>query len=207
MPRRPEPAADRRSARSGYWPDRKTLKRSPPSHRWWRGRRAGVASNASNPDRRHVKALLAGAVAKGLLVRLGERGGSRYELSDEIVLRAGSQSIESHRRKRQTVLDAMDRHGSISTVEGAALLGESVAAVRQMLKELMRSGAVGARRPYPRSPLLPAVILGAVEFISSHGRNSDSGSFLAELAESLFDTKDSAILKSRRVRVEHPVSG
>ena len=39
----------------------------------------------------------------------------------------------------------MDRHGSISTVEGAALLGESVAAVRQMLKELMRSGAVGAR--------------------------------------------------------------
>ena len=47
------------------------------------------------------------------------------------------------------------------------------------------------------------MILGAVEFISSHGRNSDSGSFLAELAESLFDTKDSAILKSRRVRVEH----
>ncbi len=92
-----------------------------------------------------VKALLASAVAKGLLVRLGERGGSRYEFSDEIVLRAGSQSIESHRRKRQTLLDAMDRHGSISTVEGAALLGESVAAVRQMLKELMRSGAVGAR--------------------------------------------------------------
>lgn len=92
-----------------------------------------------------VKALLAGAVAKGLLVRFGERGGSRYELSDEIVLRAGSQSIESFRRKQQTLLDAMDRHGSISTVEGAALLGESVAAVRQMLKELVRSGAVGGR--------------------------------------------------------------
>ena len=51
------------------------------------------------------------------------------------------------------------------------------------------------------------MILGAVEFVSSHGRNFDSGSFLAELEESLFDTKDSAILKSRRVRVEHPVSG
>lgn len=92
-----------------------------------------------------IKALLSGAVAKGLLVRVGERGGSRYELSDEIVLRVGSRSIESQRRKRQTLLDAMDRSGSISTVEGAALLGESVAAVRQMLKELLRTGEVRAR--------------------------------------------------------------
>lgn len=92
-----------------------------------------------------VKALLAGTVAKGLLVRVGERGGSRYELSDEIVLRVGSRSIESQRRKRQTLLDAMDRAGSISTVEGAALLGESAATVRQMLKELVRSGEARAR--------------------------------------------------------------
>ncbi len=92
-----------------------------------------------------IKALLSGAVAKGLLVRVGERGGSRYELSDEIILRVGSRSIESQRRKRQTLLDAMDRSGSISTVEGAALLGESVVAVRQMLKELLRNGEVRAR--------------------------------------------------------------
>lgn len=92
-----------------------------------------------------IRALLSGAVAKGLLVRVGERGGSRYELSDEIILRVGSRSIESQRRKRQTLLDAMDRSGSISTVEGAALLGESVAAVRQMLKELLRNGEVRAR--------------------------------------------------------------
>ena len=92
-----------------------------------------------------VRALLTGAVAKGLLVRTGRRGGSRYELTDEIILRVGSRSIESQRRKRQTLLDAMDRSGSISTVEGAALLGESVAAVRQMLKELLRTGEVLAR--------------------------------------------------------------
>lgn len=92
-----------------------------------------------------ARALLSGAVAKGLLVRRGDRGGSRYELSDEIVLRAGSQSIESQRRKRQVLLDAMDREGSVSSVEGAALLGESVAAVRQMLRELLRSGEIRAR--------------------------------------------------------------
>jgi len=92
-----------------------------------------------------AKALLAGAVARGLLVRRGYRGGSRYELSDEIVLRAGDQSIESQRRKRQTLLDAMDRNGSISSVDGAALLGESVVAMRGMLKEMLRSGEVRAR--------------------------------------------------------------
>ena len=77
------------------------------------------------------------------------------------MLRAGSQSIESHRRKRQTLLDAMDRHGSISTVEGAALLGgkrcrgptdaEGTCAIRH-----------GRRpRPYPRPPVLPFVISAA----------------------------------------------
>ena len=57
LPLRPEPAPDRRSARSGYLPDRKTLKGSPPSHQWWRGRQAGAASNASNPDRRPRRAI------------------------------------------------------------------------------------------------------------------------------------------------------
>lgn len=89
-----------------------------------------------------TRTLLRSAVAKGLLVRTGERGGSRYELSDEVVLRAGSRSIEAEGRKRQLLLDEIESRGSLSTVEGADLLGESVAAVRQMLNELTEAGSV-----------------------------------------------------------------
>lgn len=91
-----------------------------------------------------IRQLLRGAVAKGLVVRVGQRGGSRYELSDEIVLRAGSRSIEAENRKRQTVLDEIDRQGSISTVEAAQRLGESVAAARQLLGDLAHSGQLRA---------------------------------------------------------------
>lgn len=89
-----------------------------------------------------TRTLLRSAVAKGLLVRTGERGGSRYELSDEVVLRAGSRSIEAEGRKRQLLLDEIESRGSLSTVEGADLLGESIAAVRQMLNELTEAGSV-----------------------------------------------------------------
>lgn len=91
-----------------------------------------------------VKNVLAGATARGLLVRVGERGGSRYELSDEIVLRAGTSSIEAQRQKRQRLLDEMDQRGSISTVKGAELLGETVPEVRKLLSEMMRNGLVRA---------------------------------------------------------------
>ena len=91
-----------------------------------------------------VGGLLAGAVAKGLLVLVGERGGSRYELSDEIVLRAGGASIEAQSRKRQLLLDEIGRRGSIQTAEAAELLGETVAAARQILSDLRQSGRVGA---------------------------------------------------------------
>ena len=91
-----------------------------------------------------IPGLLRGAVAKGLLIRIGRRGGSRYELSDEIVLRAGSEAIEARGRKRQFLLDEMDRRGSLSSIEGAELLGETVAVVRQMLGDLAQSGQVRA---------------------------------------------------------------
>ena len=93
------------------------------------------------PDK-DIQPLLRGAVAKGLLVRTGERGGSRYELSDEVVLRAGNRSIEAEGRKRRRLLDEIESRGSLSTVEGADLLGENVAAVRQMLNELTEAGSV-----------------------------------------------------------------
>ena len=91
-----------------------------------------------------VRDALAGLTARGLLTRVGERGGSRYELSDEIVLRAGTSSIEAQRQKRQRLLDEMDLRGSISTTEGADLLGETVPEVRKLLTEMTRAGLVRA---------------------------------------------------------------
>lgn len=88
--------------------------------------------------------LLAGAVAKGLLLRVGERGGTRYRLSDEIVRRAGSGAAELQDRKRQMLLDEIRRRGSISTAEGARLLGEHRVAVRNLLNQLVQAGLARA---------------------------------------------------------------
>ena len=90
------------------------------------------------------------AVARGLLVQQGERGGTRYALSDEIVLRAGASGILARERRRQTLLDEIRRRGEITTPEAAALLGErDQPAVRRLLDDLARAGlvdAVGERR-------------------------------------------------------------
>ena len=99
--------------------------------------------------------VLVGAVAKGLLVRTERGGGTRYVLSDEVVLRAGSEGMEAQRRRRQTLLDEIGRRGSLSTSEGARLLDEDMSVVRQLLNELASAGLVRAegntraRRYYP----------------------------------------------------------
>ena len=122
------------------------------------------ARNSGSITRRRLRELLpeadagevlAGAVAKGLLVRIGRGGGTRYVLSDEVVLRAGSEGMEAQRRRRQTLLDEIARRGSLSTAEGARLLDEDMAFVRRLLNELVRAGLVRAegntraRRYYP----------------------------------------------------------
>ncbi len=89
-----------------------------------------------------ARALLAGAVAKGLLVRVGRRGGSRYVLSEEITLRAGGAGIAAQGRRRRLLLDAVRRRGSISVAEGASLLDASPAATRSLLNELAQAGLV-----------------------------------------------------------------
>ena len=91
-----------------------------------------------------VGRLLSGAVAKGILKRVGERGGSRYKLSDEIVLRAGSAGMEAQSRKGQMLYDAIQQRGSISTSEGVELLGESASAVRGLLNGLVGMGLARA---------------------------------------------------------------
>ena len=91
-----------------------------------------------------VGRVLSGAVAKGILTRVGERGGSRYRLSDEIVLRAGSAGMEAQSRKGQMLYDAIQQRGSISTSEGMELLGESASAVRGLLNGLVGMGLARA---------------------------------------------------------------
>jgi len=103
----------------------------------------------------NVDAVLAGATAKGLLTRIGVRGGARYVLSEEVVLRVGATGVQARSRQQQMLLDEMDRQGSISTLEGSELLKEPMTVVRDLLNNLVLAGAVSAegrtraRRYYP----------------------------------------------------------
>ncbi len=90
-------------------------------------------------------ALLRGAVAKGLLVQVGQAGGARYVLSDEVVMRAGASGVEAQSRKRQMLLDEIQRAGSISTAEGAELLAEEANLVRHLLNDLVLAGLAVAK--------------------------------------------------------------
>lgn len=91
-----------------------------------------------------VDAVLRTAVVKGLLVRVGQAGGARYQLSDELIMRAGSSGLEAQSRKRQMLLDEMQRRGSVSTAEGAELLDEDIATVRHLLNDLVLAGLAKA---------------------------------------------------------------
>ena len=90
-------------------------------------------------------AVLAGAVVKGLLARIGQRGGSRYVLSEEVVLHAGSAGMATWNRPRQTLLDDVRRRGSISAAEAALLIDATPATARGLPDELMKAGLVQAR--------------------------------------------------------------
>lgn len=92
----------------------------------------------------NAEAVLKGAVAKGLLIRTGHAGGARYELSQEVVMRAGASGVEAQSRKRQLLLDEVQRRGSLSTAEGAAMLDENPALVRHLLHDLVAAGLLRA---------------------------------------------------------------
>ena len=102
-----------------------------------------------------LDAALGSAVAKGLLQRTGQRGGTRYVLSEEVLLRAGGRGMEVQGRRRQLLLNAMRSGNGLSTIEGAQLLGASVSATRALLNELVQAGLARtegrtrARRYYP----------------------------------------------------------
>lgn len=84
-------------------------------------------------------------MAKGLLVPAGQAGGAKYELSEEVVMRAGASGVEAQSRKHQMLLDEVQRRGSLSTAEGAALLDEDQVLVRHLLNDLVAAGIMVAR--------------------------------------------------------------
>ena len=104
-----------------------------------------------------VDALLARAVSKRLLRRVGVRGGSRYILSDAVLSQAGAVAgLPGDRQTHsQTLLDEIRRRGSLSSTDGAALVGRDVAYARTLLNELVEmglaraEGRTRARRYYP----------------------------------------------------------
>ena len=88
----------------------------------------------------NTRELLARAHAKGLLARIGNRGGSRYVLASRIVQLAGG-STTAH---AQVLLDEIRRRGSLSTAECAQLTGGTPAAARATLSKLVQAGLVRA---------------------------------------------------------------
>lgn len=60
------------------------------------------------------------------------------------MLRVGSTAMEAQSRKRQMLLDEIDRVGSISTAEGAQLLDEEMSMVRSILNDLASAGLARA---------------------------------------------------------------
>ena len=84
--------------------------------------------------------VLAGLVAKGLLLQVGRRGGTRYVLSDEVVARAGGGSVAVRQRQRQQLRDEAQRRGSLATREAAELLGASMDVARVLLRDLVSAG-------------------------------------------------------------------
>lgn len=89
--------------------------------------------------------VLRGAVAKNLLTQIGSRGGVRYVLSPELAMRTGSSGVEAQSRKRQLLLEEIQRRGSLSTAESADLLADDPTVVRHLLNDLAHSGQIEAR--------------------------------------------------------------
>ena len=87
-------------------------------------------------------AVLTGAAAKGLLERIGHRGGSRYVLSGAVAHRAG---MGAQNGRRQAVIDEIRRRGSLSTTEAALLVNATPSAARRLLDELVQAGLIQAR--------------------------------------------------------------
>ena len=92
--------------------------------------------------------------AKGLLERVGKRGGTCYQLSEELIRSFGSKRKEA-KRLPATLSGEIKKRGSITTQEAAAFLNKPIHAVRSLLNDLAEVGIIRAegqtkaRRYYP----------------------------------------------------------
>ena len=82
---------------------------------------------------------LKGAVAKGLLRRVGTAGGTRYVLGGAI-----GGDARGENRSRSRLLEEARRHGAITSADAARLLQTSTEMARKLLRELVRDGALYA---------------------------------------------------------------
>ena len=87
-----------------------------------------------------LEAALKGAVAKGLLRRLGSRGGTRYELAPSLV--GGASGLEG--RQRAQLLDEVRDRGAVTSTDAAHLLQTSTDAARRLLNDLASAGLLRA---------------------------------------------------------------
>ena len=87
-----------------------------------------------------LEAALKGAVAKGLLRRLGSRGGTRYELAPSLA--GGASGLEG--RQRAQLLDEVRDRGAVTSTDAAHLLQTSTDAARRLLNDLASAGLLRA---------------------------------------------------------------
>ena len=87
-----------------------------------------------------LEAALKSAVAKGLLRRLGSRGGTRYELAPSLVV--GASGLEG--RQRAQLLDEVRDRGAVTSTDAAHLLQTSTDAARRLLNDLASAGLLRA---------------------------------------------------------------
>ena len=87
-----------------------------------------------------LEAALKSAVAKGLLRRLGTRGGTRYELAPSLVV--GASGLEG--RQRAQLLDEVRDRGAVTSTDAAHLLQTSTDAARRLLNDLASAGLLRA---------------------------------------------------------------
>lgn len=91
------------------------------------------------PDLDNLDKTLESAIAKGLIERNGNRGGSRYQLTQSLKQMIGSQGKEDYSRQGLLV-GYIREHGSISTAEAADLLDVSIQTARKLLSGLSQTG-------------------------------------------------------------------
>ena len=91
-----------------------------------------------------IDMLLRALLDKDLVERTGRCGGTQYQLSASVATRAGGAAAAVMQQRRQALLDAMARSGSLTSAEATAVLDGDRHETRRMLQEMSASGLIRA---------------------------------------------------------------